>query len=203
MTKLSNISFKLTICIFVFAVLTLPSIVCADDVTDYIKEALQYYKEGQYSDAVDSLNYAEQLIQQKKSAGLENFLPEPLKGWEANKATSQAASSAMFGGGISAEREYTKKSSFIKIQIVTDSPLMQSVMMMMSNPMFATSGGGKLERIGRQKGILKFDPNTKEGELQIIVANRFLVTLEGNDITAKDLKDYAKAIDYDKLEKMP
>ena len=74
--------------------------------------------------------------------------------------------------------------------------------MMMSNPMFATADGGKLERIGQQKGILKFDPNTKEGELQIIVANRFLITIEGDDITAKALKDYAKAIDYNKLEKM-
>jgi len=200
MIKFLNTSIKATI--LIVAVISFSTTVYADDVTDYIKEGLQYYKDGQYSDAVDSLNYAEQLIQQKKSAGLEGFLPGPLKGWKANKATSQAAGSAMFGGGISAEREYTKKSSSIKIKIVTDSPLLQSVMMMMSNPMFATSDGGKLERIGRQKGILKFDPNTKEGEMQIVVANRFLISIEGNDIKAKDLKDYAKAIDYNKLEKM-
>jgi len=201
MRKFSRITLTLAMISLVLAAFSATAY--ADDVTDYIKEALEYYNDGQFSDAVDSLNYAQQLIQQKKSAGLEAFLPEPLKGWKANKATSQAAGTAMLGGGISAEREYNKKSSSIKIQILTDSPVMSGVMMMMSNPMFATSDGGKLERIGRQKGILKFDPNTKNGDLQIVVANRFLVSIEGQDIKAKDLKDYGKAIDYDKLSDLP
>jgi len=175
----------------------------ADDVTDYMNEALQYYKDGQYSDAVDSLNFAEQLIQQKKSTGLEAFLPGPLKGWTAEAATSQAASSAMLGGGITAERSYSKGDSSIQIQIMADSPMLQGVLMMMSNPMFATADGGKMERIGKQKAIIKFNPSTKEGDIQIVVANRFLVSIEGNGITNKNLKDYAKAIDYKKMSTLP
>jgi hypothetical protein len=175
----------------------------ADDVTDYINEALQYYKDGAYSDAVDSLNYAEQMIQQKKSTGLEAFLPEPIKGWTAETATSQAANSAMLGGGITAERSYNKGNSSIQVQIMADSPMLQGVMMMMSNPMFATSDGGKLERIGKQKGIVKFDPNTKEGDIQIVVANRFMVSIDGQGISKKDLKDYAEAIDYEKMAELP
>ena len=175
----------------------------ADDVTDYMNEALQYYKDGQYSDAVDSLNFAEQLIQQKKSSGLETFFPEPLKGWSAKIATSQAASSAMMGGGITAERQYSKGTSSIQIQIMADSPMLQGVLMMMSNPMFATADGGKMERIGKQKAMVKFNPNTQNGDVQIVVANRFLVSIEGKGITNKNLKDYAKAIDYKKMSKLP
>lgn len=175
----------------------------ADDVEDYINEALQFYKDGQFSEAVSSLNFAEQLIQQKKSSGLEAFLPGPLAGWEAQAATSQAASSAMLGGGISAEREYNKGDSYVHINIVADSPMLQAVMMMFQNPMFAASDGGKMERIGKQKAIVKFDPNTKEGEIQIVVANRFLVTIEGNEVTDKDLKAYAQAIDFDKMAQLP
>ena len=44
MNKLPSIVFKWTICVLVSVVLALPSNVYADDVTDYIKEALQYYK---------------------------------------------------------------------------------------------------------------------------------------------------------------
>ena len=194
---------KLALAVFSVVIFTFSAPVLADDVTDYINEALQYYKDGQYSDAVDSLNFAEQMIQQKKSAGLETFLPGPLKGWKAEVATSQAASSAMLGGGISAERQYSKGDSSIDIQIMADSPMLQGVMMMMSNPMFATSDGGKLERIGKQKAIIKFDPGDKEGEIQIVVANRFMVTIEGDGVTKKDLKDYAKAIDYNKMSKLP
>lgn len=199
--KLSKLSIILAV--FSFACFTYSAPAFADDVTEYINEALQYYKDGDYSDAVDSLNYAEQLIQQKKSTGLEAFLPEPLKGWKAETATSQAASSSMLGGGISAERNYSKGNSSIEIQIMADSPMLQGVMMMMSNPMFATADGGKLERIGKEKAIIKFDPNTKNGDLQIVVANRFMVTIDGRGISKKDLKDYAKAIDFKEMAELP
>ena len=174
----------------------------ADDIEDSIKEALQYYKSSEYKDAVESLNYASQLIQQKKGKGLESFLPEPLKGWSAQKASSQAAGAAMFGGGITVERKYTKDSSSISISIITDSPLMQGMMMMFSNPMFAASDGGKLERIGRQKAIVKFDPNSKQGEIKIVVANRYLVLIEGRETSMEDMKEYAKAIDFKKLKSL-
>jgi len=175
----------------------------ADDIEDSIKEALQYYENGEYKDAVESLNYASQLIQQKKATGLESFLPEPLSGWTAQKTSSQAAGASMFGGGITAERKYSKGSSSIAVKIITDSPLMQSMMMMFSNPMLATSDGGKLERIGRQKAIVKFNPNSKRGEIKIVVAKQFLVLIEGRGITKEDLKGYAKAIDYKKLQSLP
>lgn len=185
---------------FVFMALSLS--VYADDIEDSIQEALQYYKSGVYKDAVETLNYASQLIQQKKGKGLESFLPEPLNGWTAQNAISQAAGAAMFGGGVSAEREYSKGSSSVSIKIITDSPLMQGMMMMFSNPMMATSDGGKLERIGRQKAIVKFDPSSKQGDIRIVVANRFLVLIEGRNTTMEDMKEYAKAIDYKKLKSL-
>ncbi len=77
------------------------------------------------------------------------------------------------------------------------------MMMMFSNPMLFTSDGGKLERIGRQKAIVKFDSNSKEGDIKIVVANRFLVLIEGQVITKENLKGYAKAIDYKKLLSLP
>ena len=175
----------------------------AEEIEESINESLQYYKNGEYKDAVESLNYASQLIQQKRGGGLELFLPEPLTGWTAREASSQAMGASMFGGGITAERQYSKDSSSITVQIITDSPLMQGMMMMFSNPMFAASDGGKLERIGRQKAIVKFDSTSKEGDLKIVVANRFLVSIEGQGITKEDLNGYAKAIDYKKLQSLP
>ena len=193
----------LTLAVCTMAVLTLKTAVFADEVSDYINEALKSYKDGKFTEAVDSLNFAEQLIQQKKSAGPEGFLPNPLKGWKAEAATNTAAGNAMMGGGISAERSYTKGDSSVKVQIVADSPLLQGVMMMMSNPMFAASDGGKVERIGGQKAVIKYNPVDKNGDVKIVVANRFLVTVEGSGITDADLKEYAKAIDYTKLATLP
>jgi len=182
---------------------TTASVALADDVTDSVNEALQLYKDGKFSEAVNSLNYASQLIQQKKGASLEAVMPTALSGWIAEEASSQAAGAAMFGGGVTAERRYTKDSSSVKIQIVTDSPVLQAVMMMMANPMFATSDGGKMETIGGQKAIVKMDTENKSGQIQIVVANRFLVTLDGEEVSKDDLTAYAKAIDYTKLAALP
>ncbi len=175
----------------------------ADEITDSIDEALQNYKNGDYSDAVANLNYASQLIQQKKGEDLKGLLPAPLKGWTAEDASSQAMGAAMLGGGVTAERQYYKKDSSITIQIVTDSPVLQGVMMMMSNPMFAASDGGKVQRINQQKAIVKYEAGGRSGSIQIVVANRFLVTIEGSDVAKEDLEAYAKAMDYKKMEAMP
>ncbi len=174
----------------------------ADDIVTSINEALEYYKNGDYTEAVSNLNYAAQLIQQKKGGSLESFLPKPLSGWSAEDASSQAAGAGMFGG-VTAQREYRKGDSSVSVTIITDSPMLQGMMVMFSNPMFATSDGGKLEKINKQKAIVKYQPSEKEGEIQIMVASRFLVTVEGRDVTKAELNQYAEAIDFDKLAELP
>ncbi|TET87027.1 MAG: hypothetical protein E3J96_06280 [Sulfurovum sp.] len=175
----------------------------ADDVVDTLNEAIKSYESGEYSVAVEDLNYALQLIQQKKSKGLEAYLPEALPGWSAKKAESQTAGAGMFGGGISTSREYKKGSSRIKIEIITDSPLLQSMMGIFSNPMFAASDGGKLQRINREKAIVKYNEERRRGDITIVVAKRFLVKVEGQKVSLDDLESYAKAIDFKKLKKLP
>lgn len=185
------------------APLLLTAFLNADDISETLTEAIKSYEAGEYSTAVEDINYALQLIQQKKSEGLASYLPEPLEGWTAKKAESQSAGSAMFGGGIGSHRTYKKGSSKIKIEILTDSPVLQSMMGLFTNPMFATADGGKLERIGRQKAIIKYKEERERGEITVVVDKRFLVKVEGTKVSEDDLKAYAKAIDFKKLKKLP
>ena len=76
-------------------------------------------------------------------------------------------------------------------------------MAMLSNPMFAASEGGKLERIGRQKAMISHDAGTKKGSIKIAVAKRFLVSIEGEGVSAEELKAYARVINYKKLAALP
>ncbi|MCG6892411.1 MAG: hypothetical protein LJE65_02295 [Desulfobacteraceae bacterium] len=175
----------------------------ADDVTTAIEEALKAYQDGDHSTAVESLNYASQLIQQKKGEALKDYFPEPLKGWQAQEATSETIGAAMMGGGLTASRTYSRDDRSVTVQFVTDSPMLQPFMMMLANPMAAASNGGKLETIGGQKALVQYDASKKRGDIRIVVANRVLVTLEGNAVSAEDLKAYAQAVDYDRLSKMP
>jgi hypothetical protein len=185
-----------------FCSMVFSGIALADDVTDAINEALQSYQGGKYSEAMTSLNYASQLIGQKKGGDLQSLLPQPLAGWEAEEATSQSMGAAMLGGGVSAERSYNKGPSSVKIQIVTDSPMIQTMMMMFGNPMLAGADGGKMEKIAGEKAIVKYNAADKTGTINLVIANRFLVTLDGNDASLEDLKAYAAKIDYKKLAAM-
>jgi hypothetical protein len=194
---------KVCLCVLLIALLFSPALAGADDVTDYINEGLEYYNNGENTSAVESLNLAVQLIQQMKGEGLESLLPEPLSGWTAQAANSQAAGAAMMGGGITASRQYSKGSSSVDVQIITDSPMLQGMMMMFSNPMLATADGGKLEKINDQKAIVKYNTDSRNGEIQIVVANRFFVVIEGIDVNKDDLKGYAQGIDYKKMAALP
>lgn len=186
-----------------FLAASLLTFVNADDVVDTLNEAIKSYESGEYSIATEDLNYAIQLIQQKKGKGLEAYLPEALPGWSAKKAESKTAGAGMFGGGITTSRQYEKNSSKIKIELITDSPLLQSMMGIFSNPMFATADGGKLQRINREKAIVKYNEERERGDITIVVDKRFLVKVEGQKVSLDELEAYAKAIDFKKLKKLP
>ncbi|MDO9043563.1 MAG: hypothetical protein Q7U64_14670 [Desulfocapsaceae bacterium] len=178
--------------------------VLADEVTDSITQGLDQYKKGSYAEAMTSLNFAAQKIGQIKADGLKVLIPKPLAGWTADEVVSEAAGTAMFGGGLSAEGRYHKgDKGDITVKIVTDSPLLQSMMMLISNPMFATSSGGKLEKIKNQTAIVKYEAQGKRGDINVVVAGKVLVTVEGNEVTQDELMAYAKAVDYEKIAAMP
>ena len=63
--------------------------VCADEILDAMNEAIEAYKEKEYAEATESLDYAKQLIQQLRSEGIIKLLPEALPGWESKTAQTQ------------------------------------------------------------------------------------------------------------------
>lgn len=172
----------------------------ADDIEDSIQEGLKAYQAGDFQGAAGSLEYAAQLIRQKRGTALQVVLPQPLAGWEAEEATSQAAGAAMFGGLTSVERVYRKGAATVTVRVMADSPMMQGMMMIFANPAAAAASGMKLQRIGDQKAMVKFDAASKDGEVTLAVANRFLVTVEGRGAEQQELMSYAGAVDYKKLQ---
>jgi hypothetical protein len=173
----------------------------ADEVTDQIKEALELYEKGNHSEAVASLNFAVGQIQQAQASGLKKVLPQPLPGWEAEETSGNFAPAAL-GGGISASKAYHKDDQSIEIEIVSDSPLLQSVLTFYTNPAFyAGQPDTKLVKIQNRKAIQKFTPQDQQGEIQIVIANRMLVSIKASG-TEKldDMLAYANAIDYNGIE---
>lgn len=172
----------------------------ADDVEDSVKEAMQAYQAGDYQGAASSLEYAAQLVRQKRGNVLQSTLPGPLTGWTAEDAKTEAAAASLFGGMTSAERVYRKDDASVTVRVVTDSPMLQGLMGFLTNPAMAAASGMKMQRIADQKAMIKYDPATKAGEITMVVANRFMITVEGTGAEQQDLVGYAGAIDFKTLQ---
>lgn len=185
-------------------VLVMAAFICsgaayADDVLEAIQEATEAYNEKAYTEAVESLEYAKQLIQQLTSEGLKNFLPKPLEGWKAKEAKSQ--NMGMMGGSAGVEQQYWKagSGSSVTMTIMGESPMFQG-MMSMFNPAIAGSSGGKLQKIKRNKAIVNYSADNRDGEIMINVDKKYLVIVKGSNVDKEDLMNYAKALDYKGLK---
>ncbi len=193
-----NLLFAL-ICIFAFSPSCLHA-TTSDPILETINKAIEEYRNNDFGNAATSLDYASQLIRQKKGEALGELLPPPLDGWQAEPGKSKVTAASLFGGGLTAERKYQKENSTVEIAIVTDSPLLQSMIMMFSNPIFAASAG-QFELINGHKGIVNFKNN--QGYINIVINNRFLITLNGKNTSLDDLMNYAKSIDFKAISNLP
>ncbi len=172
------------------ALVLLAAPVWADDVTDAIDQARDLYDDGQTQAAITQLEFAAQLIRQARGTGLQAFLPDALDDWTAEAPQSQSAGAAMFGGGTTVSRSYTKGGNNVEISIITDSPLLQSMMMMFSNPAMLAAQGGQLQMIQGQQAVLQ----ANNGGVMMVLNNTYLIQVQGN-ATDADYLAYANAID--------
>jgi hypothetical protein len=167
----------------------------ADDITDAINQATVAYKAGDLSTTKQQLDLASQLIGQKNAEGFAALLPAPLPGWTADKADTSSVGTAMFGAS-SAQRTYTNTGGDnVDITITGDSAMLVQYAALLSNPAMAATMG-KLIRVGSHRAV-----RTKEGDINMVVASKFMVMVSGSADEAAKLT-YAQAINVDRLSKM-
>jgi hypothetical protein len=166
----------------------------ADDILDAMGVAQKAYQAGDLANAKQSLDVASQLIAQKNAEGFAALLPEPLHGWKSERQKT-TASAAVFGGSVASRRYSNAKDEEIEVQITGDSAMVVQYATFLNNPQFA-GAMGKLVRVGSQRAI-----QTPDGDIQMVIANKFLVTVQGSGSSA-DKIGYAQAVDIIKLTKM-
>jgi hypothetical protein len=192
----------LLLCLCLAAV---PAAAAEDEVARQLQRSLQLYEDGKVSQAIEEVSFALAQMRQKKAELLGELFPDAPEGWKAAKAKSQAGGAALMGGGVSASRGYTQKDGKgrAEVEVVTDSPLIQSVAMILSNPMFLQSGQhGQLVRVNGEKALLKGEG--KRAELQAIVNNKALLkaVVRNHDQAAELARSLAQGVDMARLKEM-
>lgn len=166
----------------------------ADDISDEINRARKLYDQGKLSEAKESLELAAQLIAEKKAMALGSVLPEAVGGWQGEKVESTIGATGLFGG-ISASRRYEKDGAQCTVSVVGESPLLAIVSTVITNPTVASATGSRMRRIAGRRAVI-----TQDGDVQVISANNYLVTVSG-PCEEEDKLGLAGAINYKALDK--
>lgn len=170
----------------------------ADEITDQLDVAREAYEAGNLSQTVDELNYAIAQIQEQINASNVKLLPEPLEGWTAGEATSASGGLAALGGGTTMARSYSSSDGgTIEIQVIANSPLIQGMSMMLSNPMLMQMDPStKPYRYKGSKGMIKHDAGSTDYQVSLMVSNSIMVQVEGSGLASKEpVIAYLKAMD--------
>jgi hypothetical protein len=167
----------------------------ADDITDAIDQARKAYQAGDLGGAKQSLDMASQLVGQKNAETFATLLPQALSGWTAEKAETASIGAATFGATTASRRYTNGQGKNVEVQITGNSAMVVQFATLLANPMIA-GAMGKLITVNGQRAV-----QSKEGDVHMVIANKFLVTVQGSaDAQAK--LAYAQGINIDKLSKM-
>lgn len=167
-----------------------------DDFVDNMKEMQENFEEGK---EVETVNFRE----------LKALLPDELDGLRRTSASGEKTNA--FGLNVSkAEGEYKTEdnSSRIKITIVD--------MGGMSGWAGMAAFGWTMTEIDKEtedgyertieyrgyKGLEKYNTKRNDGKKEIMVAKRFMVTVEGDNVPMEAIDDAMDEIDLDELEEM-
>ena len=187
-------SFRMLLCAAALAAVAFPAY-AADDILDAIDQGRKAYQSGDMATARQSLDMASQLIGQKNAEGFAALLPAPLAGWKAEAAQTQSMGQLGLGASVASRTYENAKGDRVEVQITGDSAMLMQFATMLNNPAIA-GAMGKIVRIGNQRAI-----QTREGDVNMVVANKFLVTVNGSADAASKMA-YAQAVDVAKLSKM-
>jgi hypothetical protein len=176
------------------AALTFSSVSRADEIEDALKAALAAHQSGKTAEAAAAIKKANDLLAEKAVAGLGEALPKAIGEWTAGKLESQSLSSA--GGGHSFSRSYKQGSKEAGNEkrgtavVTVDSPLLQKVGSFLSNPQIGALLGAKPLKVGPHSAI----HIEKQGLIQFIVKERYLVAIEGKKLKKDELVEIAAGI---------
>ena len=186
--------FRILFAAFILAAPAMPAF-AADDILDTIEAARKAYLAGDTAGAKQSLDLASQLVGQKNAENFAALLPAPLPGWKAEKVETTSVGVTVFGVTAASRRYAGPDGRDVEVRITGDSKLVVQFAQFLIKPAIA-GVMGKLITIGGQRAL-----QTNEGSINLVVADKFLVTVEGSaDIDTK--LAYARAVDIAKLSKM-
>jgi hypothetical protein len=176
----------------------------ADPVVEQINQALELYESQEYGAAITELEFAVNDMRKLLSEGIAATFPDPPEGWSAMAVDASSESSgaaALFGGsmGTTLDRQYTEDegSGTLTATLTMDNPMVQGMAALFNNPaMLAAQPNVERLRIGRESGMLKWEPESSRAEATLMLDGRIMMQVVGENLESPNIAgDLLKAWD--------
>lgn len=168
------------------ATVTVSSAQGADGISTQIDGARAAYQKSDLARTAQALEAALTEVQDRLGRALFETLPPPPSGWEADPPELQGL--GQVGGGLSVTRAYSKGEASLNASLFLDSPAVEAASVLVSNPAaVAAQPNTRHVKVGGDDALLRFDPSTKSGEITVVLNNRVLLEIEGDNVAGSDV----------------
>ncbi len=180
-----------------------------EEAIDSLATASTFVKKGNYSKAIEEINYALSKINELTATGLLKYIPQPPQGFTLdNKQSQGTGAAASIAGNAGATASYSNPAgSSLNVNIAIGGMTGKMASLAAFGQMFAglaqNAGGPQTKqiRVHGYTGTQIFNSQEMSGTLTFQVGQKTSVTIEGNNIESPDvLKALAKNIDFQGLE---
>ncbi|MCP3890107.1 MAG: hypothetical protein GY702_14740 [Desulfobulbaceae bacterium] len=180
------------------------------EAVDSLSTAQNFVQDGNYSKAVEEINYALAKINELTATELLKFIPPPPDGYSLlNKQSQGVGAGASIAGNAGATAEYAStKGATINLNIAIGGMTGKMASFAALGSIFAglsqESGEGQTRKVRIQgyTGTEIYNSSDQTGTLTFQVGQKASVTFEGNTIqSTEELMQFAKSFDFAGLEK--
>lgn len=174
----------------------------AQDLEVQLQEIRTLVREKRFALALESLSLVARQLQDLRLETVLPAFPAPAAEWTAQPALSLLEENEIWSNRIAARRSYVATSGSARIDLTIDvhTPFGPAVALSFNPLALAGDPTARLVEVGAEKGLLRFNADTGEGELHVLVGREVLVTARGRGIASPEmLVNIARGVDYSLL----
>lgn len=158
----------------------------ADGVPARMEAARAAYQKGDLTRAAREMDAALGELHERLGRGFGEAMPPAPAGWTADAPEAQGL--GQVGGGLSVTRAYLGKDSSLNASLILDSPAVAAAAALFSNPAAsAAQPNTRRVKLGSEEALMRWDAATRTGEITLVVGNRVLLEIEGDNLPNGDL----------------
>lgn len=161
--------------------------------------------EKRYPLALESLRLVARQIQELRLETVAPAFPPVPAGWTALPPLSLLGEDEIWSNRLAAQRGYVAVPGPARLELTIDlhSPFGPAAALSFNPIVLAGDPLARLVAIGSETALLRFNPDTGEGELRVLAGPETLVTARGRGITSPEiLIGFARGVDYPLLRRL-